>query len=110
MANTRDLKSLASASQFESGRGHQYAPVAQQDQSIRFLIWGSQVRVLPGAPIFKKENEMMYTEFEQEIFDRSILNYENSAFFRRTELNYENKTDYYDEFWDTYLNTEEELL
>jgi|TARA_R110000737_G_scaffold247253_1_gene257393 hypothetical protein len=53
---------------------------------------------------------MMYTEFEQEIFDRSILNYENSAFFRRTELNYENKTDYYDEFWDTYLNTEEELL
>ena len=52
----------------------------------------------------------MYTEFEQAIFDRSILNYENSAFFRRTELNYENKTDYYDEFWDTYLNTEEELL
>ena len=36
---------------FESSILHQYAPVAQLDQSIGFRIRGSWVRILPGAPI-----------------------------------------------------------
>ncbi len=58
---------------------------------------------------------MMYTEFEQVIFDRSIKNYQNkhgdhlsgSNFYYNTDIY---KTEIWEEFWDKYLNTKEELL
>ena len=57
----------------------------------------------------------MYTKFEQAIFDRSILNYQNKHGDHLSGINYyykaeSYKTEYWDEFWDRYLNTEEELL
>ena len=58
---------------------------------------------------------MMYTKFEQEIFDRSLKNYKNKHgdhpsgpdIFYITEIH---KTDMWDQFWNMYLNSEEELL
>ena len=57
---------------------------------------------------------MKYTEFEQEIFDRSILNYQNKHGDHPSGMNYYYKaepyrTEYYDDFWDRYLNSNEEL-
>jgi len=58
---------------------------------------------------------MIYTKFEQEIFDRSLKNYKNKHgdhpsgydIFYITEIH---KTDMWDQFWNMYLNSEEELL
>ena len=57
----------------------------------------------------------MYTKFEQAIFDRAILNYQNKHGDHLSGINYyykaePHKTEYWDEFWDIYLNTEEKLL
>jgi len=59
--------------------------------------------------------KMMYNEFEQTIFDRALKNYKNKHgdhpaghdIFYKTETH---KTDIWDEFWEKYLNSEEELL
>ena len=58
---------------------------------------------------------MIYTKFEQEIFDRSLKNYKNKHgdhpsgpdIFYITETH---KTDMWDQFWNKYLNSEKELL
>ena len=62
------------------------------------------------------------TSFEQDIFDRSLKNYKNkhgdhpggadwepgkSDIFYRSEIH---KTDMWDEFWEKYINSDEELL
>ena len=52
---------------------------------------------------------MKYTEFEQAIFDRAIENYKNKHGDHPSGMNYyykdePYKTEYYDEFWDIYLN------
>ena len=57
----------------------------------------------------------MYTKFEQDIFDRAILNYQNKHGDHLSGINFyykaePHKTEYWDEFWDIYLNTEEKLL
>ena len=56
----------------------------------------------------------MYTEFEQDIFDRSIKYYQNKYGDHLSGINYYYKTEiykteYWDEFWDRYLNSNEEL-
>jgi hypothetical protein len=59
---------------------------------------------------------MMYTEFEQVIFDRAIKNYQNKHGDHLSGMNFYYKTDIdadpeiWEEFWDKYLNTKEELL
>jgi len=55
------------------------------------------------------------TEFEQSIFDRSVECYKNkhgehksgNDFYYKIEIH---KTAVWDEFWEKYLNSEEELL
>ena len=59
--------------------------------------------------------KMMYTEFEQTIFDRALKNYKNKYgdhpgghdIFYKTEIY---KIYVRAEFWEKYLNSEEELL
>ena len=58
---------------------------------------------------------MMYTEFEQQVFDRSVKNYQDKHGDHPSGMNYYYKSDIYkteiwDEFWGRYLNSEEELL
>ena len=58
---------------------------------------------------------MMYTEFEQQVFDRSVNNYKDKHGDHPSGMNYYYKSDIYkteiwDEFWGKYLNSEEELL
>ena len=63
-----------------------------------------------------------YTEFEQTIFDRALKNFKHkhgdhpggqdwpagkSDIFYKTETH---KTDMWDEFWDKYLNSKDEIL
>ena len=58
---------------------------------------------------------MLYTEIEQTIFDRALKNYKNKHgdhpgghdIFYKTETH---KTDMWDEFWDKYLNSKDEIL
>ncbi len=57
---------------------------------------------------------MKYTEFEQAIFDRSIENYMNKHGDHLSGINYyykaeSYKTEYWDEFWNIYLNDNQPL-
>ena len=57
---------------------------------------------------------MIYTEFEQVIFDRALKNYKSNHGDHASGMNFYYRTDIYkteiwNEFWNKYLNNEEEL-
>ena len=57
---------------------------------------------------------MKYTEFEQAIFDRAIENYKNKHGDHPSGMNYYYKAElykieYWNEFWDIYLNDNQSL-
>ena len=57
---------------------------------------------------------MIYTEFEQVIFDRALKNYKSNHGDHASGMNFYYRTDIYkteiwNEFWNKYLNSEEEI-